>query len=44
LLELSLLVGGEAWAQAMLCPDEGSIALKEIGGILDVCLARRHRL
>src|SRR4029434_3615896 len=28
----------------MLFSDEGSIALKEIGGILDECLARRHRL
>ena len=44
LLELFLFVGGEAWAQAMLFPDEGSIALKKIGGILDECLARRHGL
>src|SRR5262249_50125713 len=28
----------------MLFTDEGSIALKEIGGILDECLARRHRV
>src|SRR5262249_49861909 len=28
----------------MLFSYEGSIALKEIGGILDECLARRHRL
>src|SRR5438034_11502673 len=28
----------------MLFPDEGSIALKELGGILDEFLARGHRL
>ena|SRR5882724_1557350 len=28
----------------MLFPDEGSIALKELSGILDEFLARRHRL
>jgi len=28
----------------MLFPDEGSIALKEISGIPDEFLARRHRL
>ncbi len=28
----------------MLFPDKGSIALKELGGIFDELLARRHRL
>jgi len=44
LLELFLFVGGEAWAQAMLLLDECSIALKEVSGILDEFLARRHGL
>jgi len=44
LLELFLFVGGEAWAQAMLFPDESGIALKELSGILDELLARRHGL
>ncbi len=44
LLELFLFVGGEAWAKAMLLLDKRSVASKEVGGIPDELLARRHGL